>query len=111
MCTLPWCVVLPATAIERELSRTRPQTAFNPSETTLLDAVSPDPASKSLLSGSALSVSLNPPPAPLTGLLSLLPAYGERVDLHAIEENYRGAVKALSDRLGEDTWILGSACV
>lgn len=83
--------------------------AFSPAETSLLEKISPDPSSKSLLTGGSLSVSLIPPPAPLTGLLSLLPAYGERIDLHAIEEKYRGAIKALSDRLGEDTWILGSA--
>lgn len=87
------------------------QTAFSPPEATLLDAVSPDPSSKSLLAGGALALSLSPPPAPLTGLLALVPAYGARVDLRAAEERYRGAVKALGDRLGEDTWMLGSACV
>ena len=97
--------------IKRRLIRARPQTAFSPSDTTFLEAISPDPSSKSLISAGSLSISLTPPPAPLTGLLSLVPAYGERVDLHAVEEKYRSAVKALSDRLGEDTWILGSAYV
>jgi hypothetical protein len=86
------------------------QVAFTTSSSSLLDTLSPDPAS-SISSPGGFSFSLNPPPAPLTGLLSLLPAYGHRVDLNAIEDKYRDAVKALSDRLGEDTWMLGSSYV
>lgn len=88
------------------------QIAFSPSNTSLLSMFSPDPSSSSFLSADgSLSISLNPPPAPLTGLLSVIPSYGHRVDLNAIEEKYRDAIKGLGDRLGEDSWMLGSAYV
>lgn len=88
------------------------QIAHATSSTTLLEKISPDPSSASFISASgSFSFSLNPPPAPLTGLLSLLPSYGQRVDMEALDEKYRDAIKALSNRLSEDTWMLGSACV
>lgn len=54
---------------------------------------------------------LNPPPAPLTGISSLLPSYGSHIDRAAVELQYCEAIASLSDRLGTDKWFLGSACV
>ncbi|KAF8643778.1 hypothetical protein AX16_008797 [Volvariella volvacea WC 439] len=50
-----------------------------------------------------------PPPAPLTGFASLFPPSGARVSQSTIEAQYRDAVVALSERLGTDTWFLGSS--
>ncbi|KAI6109721.1 hypothetical protein F5141DRAFT_804132 [Pisolithus sp. B1] len=52
---------------------------------------------------------LNPPPAPLTGFSSLLPAFGANVSLSALHLQYTEAINVVSERLGEDTWFLGSA--
>lgn len=52
---------------------------------------------------------LTPPPPPLTGLSSLLPAYGSRIDPGIVEERYKEAISSLSERLGTDKWFLGSA--
>ncbi|KAI0041621.1 hypothetical protein FA95DRAFT_1565217 [Auriscalpium vulgare] len=51
---------------------------------------------------------LTPPPAPLSGLTSLLPTYGARVPVQAIYAKYRDAIAVLSERLGSDEWFLGS---
>ncbi|KAG6909626.1 hypothetical protein DXG01_016408 [Tephrocybe rancida] len=51
---------------------------------------------------------LTPPPAPLTGLTSLLPAFGARISYDAIYARYKDAIAALSDRLGTDKWFLAS---
>ncbi|PCH37765.1 hypothetical protein WOLCODRAFT_95793 [Wolfiporia cocos MD-104 SS10] len=56
-----------------------------------------------------LETMLNPPPAPLTGISSLLPAYGAHVDRNAVALQYREAIASLSERLGTDKWFLGSA--
>ncbi|KAI0261330.1 hypothetical protein BC834DRAFT_845610 [Gloeopeniophorella convolvens] len=56
-----------------------------------------------------LETMLSPPPAPLSGLASLLPPYGgPRVAPAAIAARYREAIAALSERLGTDEWLLGS---
>ncbi|EKM82491.1 hypothetical protein AGABI1DRAFT_111105 [Agaricus bisporus var. burnettii JB137-S8] len=52
---------------------------------------------------------LTPPPAPLTGYLSLLPPWGTRISHSAIMAQYRDAIASLSERLGTDKWFLGSA--
>ncbi|KAI0028868.1 hypothetical protein K488DRAFT_57596 [Vararia minispora EC-137] len=52
---------------------------------------------------------LSPPPAPTSGLLSLLPPFGSRVPSSAILARYCDAIAALSERLGTDRWFLGSA--
>ncbi|KAJ7272051.1 hypothetical protein B0H12DRAFT_1092566 [Mycena haematopus] len=49
-----------------------------------------------------------PPPPPLSGLSSLIPPYGTRVDPKHIESKYREAISAIADRLGTDKWFLGS---
>ncbi|GBE81765.1 hypothetical protein SCP_0401380 [Sparassis crispa] len=51
---------------------------------------------------------INPPPAPFTGISSLLPPYGSHVDRATIELQYREAIASLSERLGTDKWFLGS---
>lgn len=51
---------------------------------------------------------LNPPPAPLSGLSSLLPPYGARISPNAIGARYRDAIAALSERLGQHEWFLDS---
>ncbi|KAI0064445.1 hypothetical protein BV25DRAFT_1822795 [Artomyces pyxidatus] len=51
---------------------------------------------------------LTPPPAPLSGLSSLLPPYGSRIPVSAIMARYRDAIASLSERLGSDEWFLGS---
>ncbi|TFK76230.1 hypothetical protein BDN72DRAFT_830778 [Pluteus cervinus] len=56
-----------------------------------------------------LQTLLNPPPAPLTGLSSIVPASGTRISQTSIEIQYREAIAALSERLGTDKWFLGSA--
>jgi metaxin len=57
----------------------------------------------------AIETVLTPPPAPLFGFSSLLPAYGARVSTSAVEAQYREAISALSERLGTDNWFLGSS--
>ncbi|KAF5330931.1 hypothetical protein D9619_005380 [Psilocybe cf. subviscida] len=52
---------------------------------------------------------LSPPPASLTGLCSFIPPQGTRVNTIAILSQYRDAISALSERLGTDTWFLGSS--
>ncbi|KAG1756408.1 uncharacterized protein EDB91DRAFT_1241480 [Suillus paluster] len=58
--------------------------------------------------GMAIAVTLSPPPAPLTGLSSLLPSYGTNISLSSIQGQYAEAIASLSERLGTDTWFLGS---
>lgn len=58
-----------------------------------------------------IEASLNPPPAPLTGLSALLPPFGAHFDRLAIELQYKDAIAALSERLGTDRWFLGSSYV
>ncbi|KAH9950263.1 hypothetical protein B0H21DRAFT_724048 [Amylocystis lapponica] len=57
----------------------------------------------------AVETMLNPPPAPLTGISSLLPPYGSHIDRSAVELQYCEAIASLSERLGTDKWFLGSA--
>ncbi|KAJ6463822.1 hypothetical protein C8R47DRAFT_1156911 [Mycena vitilis] len=52
---------------------------------------------------------ISPPPPPLSGLTSIIPAYGTRVDPKHIEAKYREAISAIADRLGTDKWFLGSS--
>ncbi|KAG2157462.1 hypothetical protein DEU56DRAFT_21666 [Suillus clintonianus] len=58
--------------------------------------------------GRALAATLSPPPAPLTGLSSILPSYGTNISLSSIQGQYAEAIASLSERLGTDTWFLGS---
>lgn len=58
--------------------------------------------------GRALEVILSPPPAPLTGLSSVLPSYGTNITLSSIQGQYADAIASLSERLGTDKWFLGS---
>ncbi|KZT09728.1 uncharacterized protein LAESUDRAFT_646931 [Laetiporus sulphureus 93-53] len=74
---------------------------------------SPPPFLASLLSPfpvkhRTIETMLNPPPAFLTGISSLIPPYGVHVDRTAVTLQYRDAIAALSDRLGTDRWFLGS---
>jgi len=46
---------------------------------------------------------------PLTGLGSLIPSFGTRVDRNTIELRYREAIASLSERLGTDKYFLGSS--
>ncbi|KAG1770385.1 hypothetical protein EV702DRAFT_1139236 [Suillus placidus] len=57
--------------------------------------------------GRALAVTLSPPPAPLTGLSSVLPSYGTNITLSSIQGQYADAIASLSERLGTDKWFLG----
>lgn len=59
----------------------------------------------------AVETMLSPPPAPLTGLSSLIPPYGTHIDRSAVELQYKEAIASLSERLGTDKWFLGSECV
>ncbi|KAI0291078.1 hypothetical protein B0F90DRAFT_407905 [Multifurca ochricompacta] len=52
---------------------------------------------------------LTPPPAPLSGFSSILPPYGARLLPSAIASRYRDAIAALSERLGQHEWFLGSS--
>ncbi|KAI6036504.1 hypothetical protein BKA83DRAFT_5654 [Pisolithus microcarpus] len=52
---------------------------------------------------------LSPPPAPLTGFSSFLPTFGANISLSALHPQYTEAINAVSERLGGDTWFLGSA--
>ncbi|OSX65542.1 hypothetical protein POSPLADRAFT_1081479, partial [Postia placenta MAD-698-R-SB12] len=56
----------------------------------------------------SLEAMLNPPPAPLTGISSLLPPYGTHLDRNNVMLQYRDAIASLSERLGTDKWFLGS---
>ncbi|KAG2365714.1 hypothetical protein BDR07DRAFT_1470320 [Suillus spraguei] len=58
--------------------------------------------------GRALAATLSPPPAPLTGLSSILPSYGTNITLSSIQGQYAEAIASLSERLGTDRWFLGS---
>ncbi|KAL0946763.1 hypothetical protein HGRIS_012938 [Hohenbuehelia grisea] len=51
---------------------------------------------------------LNPPPAPFTGLTSLVPPSGTRIAPSLVYAQYSDAIGALSERLGTDKWFLGS---
>ncbi|KAI5121027.1 hypothetical protein M0805_005972 [Coniferiporia weirii] len=67
------------------------------------------PAVQTSYQQSSLSMSLTPPPAPLSGISSVFRQYGERVSLSSIQSQYYDAIISLSDRLGEDKWFLGSS--
>ncbi|KLO10564.1 hypothetical protein SCHPADRAFT_942775 [Schizopora paradoxa] len=56
-----------------------------------------------------LSTHLSPPAAPISGISSIFPVYGERVSQSAVEAQYHDAIVSLSDRLGNDEWFLGSS--
>ena len=58
-----------------------------------------------------LSVIFAQPLAPFSGLSSILPPSGIQVDVPGVYAEYKNAVKALSERLGEDKWFLGSRSV
>jgi metaxin len=66
------------------------------------------PLSPDAIVGRPIGTFLHPPPAPLSGLGSLLPPYGTRVPTSTVELQYREAISSLSQRLGTDTWFLGS---
>ncbi|KAA1469207.1 hypothetical protein DENSPDRAFT_834778 [Dentipellis sp. KUC8613] len=51
---------------------------------------------------------LTPPPAPLSGISSLLPPYGSHIPVATIKAKYRDAIASLSERLGTEKWFLGS---
>lgn len=51
------------------------------------------------------------PPAPLFGISSLFPPYGTHVNVDAVEQQYKDAIAALSERLSTDKWFLGSPYV
>ncbi|OCB84135.1 hypothetical protein A7U60_g8809 [Sanghuangporus baumii] len=86
---------------------------FNPppvSITSLLLYSSHPPVShSSQLNKPRLSILLSPPPAPLSGLTSLFPPYGERVSPSSMQSQYYDAIVSLSHRLGQDMWFLGSS--
>ena len=73
----------------------------------LLDTFMPSDGNK----GRSIEVILNSPPAPLTGFGSLFPAFGANVTQPALQSQYTAAIAALSERLGEDKWFLGSVYV
>lgn len=78
-----------------------------------LEFSTPRPSYLSLLSlnsqpSTRLQSIITPPPAPLTGFMSLFPPSGTRVSYAAIIAQYRDAITALSDRLSTDKWFLGS---
>ncbi|KAK0483856.1 hypothetical protein IW261DRAFT_1550159 [Armillaria novae-zelandiae] len=72
--------------------------------------VQPPPARFSLADTKTRAIEsvLAPPPAPLSGLTSLLPPFGTRVPREAVQSRYREAIGALSERLGTDKWFLSS---
>ncbi|KAH8106884.1 hypothetical protein BXZ70DRAFT_256405 [Cristinia sonorae] len=77
---------------------------FHPKPVTLLSVIAPfQPVAPTIES------MLSPPPPPLTGLSSILPAYGSRVDRTIVLERYKEAISSLSERLGTDRWFLGSS--
>ncbi|PAV23507.1 hypothetical protein PNOK_0057500 [Pyrrhoderma noxium] len=57
----------------------------------------------------SISTHISPPPAPLSGFTSVFPLYGERVSFASVQAQYHDAITALSDRLGNDVWFLGSS--
>jgi len=65
--------------------------------------------SKSSSNSTPLSTHLSPPAAPITGISSIFPVYGERVSQSAIEAQFHDAIVSLSDRLGGDEWFLNSS--
>ncbi|TFY76654.1 hypothetical protein EWM64_g7358 [Hericium alpestre] len=54
---------------------------------------------------------LTPPPAPLSGVWSIIPPYGAHIPVHAIKSKFHDAIASLSERLGTDKWFLGSEYV
>jgi len=56
----------------------------------------------------SLNVIFAQPLAPFSGLNSILPPSGTQVDVSGVFAEYKNAIQALSDRLGEDKWFLGS---
>lgn len=54
---------------------------------------------------------LSPPPAFITGLCTLLPPAGVRINTASILSRYKEAIASLSQRLGTDKWFLGSRYV
>ncbi|KAF8510079.1 hypothetical protein BU17DRAFT_55694 [Hysterangium stoloniferum] len=80
----------------------------------LLSYRPPPPIVSSWLHGklsplSQLSAILHPPPAPLTGLSTLVPPHGINVPTSTLHQRYQEAIGSLSDRLGTDKWFLGSS--
>jgi len=73
----------------------------------LLNKLTSPPSSQSPTH--SLSVIFAQPLAPFSGLSSILPPSGTQVDASGVFAEYRDAVVALSDRLGEDRWFLGSS--
>lgn len=67
--------------------------------------------SHSLPNAASVASHLSPPPAPLSGIASLFPPYGERISSTAVQSQYHDAIVALSDRLGADQWFLASPYV
>jgi len=63
----------------------------------------------SSFNSSSLSTHLSPPAAPISGISSIFPVYGERVSQTAIETQFHDAIVSLSDRLGGEEWFLGSS--
>ncbi|KAF9651470.1 hypothetical protein BDM02DRAFT_3154285 [Thelephora ganbajun] len=57
----------------------------------------------------SLSIIFAQPPAPFSGLSSILPPSGTQVDVSGVYAEYKNATIALSDRLEEDKWFLGSS--
>jgi metaxin len=58
-----------------------------------------------------LGVIFAQPLAPFSGLSSIIPPSGTQVDVSGVFAEYKNAVLALSDRLGEDKWFLESRLV
>ncbi|KAK0210980.1 hypothetical protein DFS33DRAFT_1296687 [Desarmillaria ectypa] len=75
--------------------------------------VQPTSASFSLVETKSRPIEsiLAPPPAPLSGLTSLIPPFGTRIPHEVIQSRYREAIGALSERLGTDKWFLSSEYV
>lgn len=59
----------------------------------------------------SLKVIFAQPPAPFSGLSSILPPSGSRIDISGVYAEFKNAILALSDRLSEDKWFLGSRLV
>lgn len=85
----------------------------NPKPFSLTSLLLYSPQSQSEKSASesrqSISTHISPPPAPLSGFTSVFPLYGERVSLASVQAKYHDAITALSDRLGDDVWFLGSS--
>lgn len=108
------------TALVRLTLRFSILSGINPSPQTLSRHSSP--SLKSILfytptnptssaSSTPLATHLSPPAAPISGISSIFPVYGERVSQSAIDAQYHDAVVSLSDRLGSEEWFLGSSYV